>query len=136
MKRPNKIVGWIGLSLLVLMVSMALRVPADAQLNGTYIALSASVNSTTVPVSVLAPGGYAAWQVTTKTGAAVTIDCFFYTGTIPGSPPSNFAFFVNPGAAIYDNQVQTYKLLPQAGIGCVLDTGVTAVATASIGRTG
>src|SRR5882724_9101856 len=112
---------------------------AQFQINGVYVAgtgTASPVNSTTVPVSVLAPGTYAAMFVNTKSTAAVTIDCFFYTGTISGSAPPNFNFFVPPGGSFYDNQVQTNKLLPLAGIGCVLDSGVTAVLAAATGRTG
>jgi len=107
-----------------------------ADINGTYIGLNASVNSTTVPVQVLAPGNYAAWSVSTKSTAAVPILCFEFTGTVPGSVPTNYNFFVSPGQTYYDNQAQIVKLLPNYGVGCVLDSGVTAVATASNGRTG
>jgi len=107
-----------------------------ADINGTYIGLSASVNSTTVPVKVLDPGTYAAFSITTKSTAAAVIDCFEYTGSLPGSAPSNFNFFISPGQTYYDNQVQIVKLLPNYGVGCVLDSGSTAVATASNGRTG
>ena len=125
----------LNLGLYVIVVALLSIGVASAQFtpNGSYIILDAAINSATVPVSAMAPGDYASWQICAPSSAQV--NCFFYTGTIPGTAPANtFPVGGTYPLCVNDNQVQIVKVLPQAGIGCVAPTPTVNVA--SVARTG
>jgi len=99
---------------------------ALAQVNSVPLIKTTSVTSATVPVNILPEGSKQSWCITPRTGAAVPVDCFAYTGTIPGSAPTNMQEIT--AAKSFCQEVSTLPApAVNAAWACVLSTGVTAV---------
>lgn len=93
-----------------------------------YSQATVSVTSATAPVSLIAPGDKTAWWVRTRTGAAVSVLIFFYTGALPGSAPAG-VYEVPAGNVVTDaDPMDSYQLDAfGSGIAAVLASGTTAV---------
>lgn len=98
-----------------------------------YTQATVSVNSATVPVSIIPPGTKISYSLKPRAAAAVSILFFAYSGTLPGSAPSNvmelaagvlFSDFDPRGSYETDAMGQ--------GIAAVLETGSTAVTVDAI----
>lgn len=73
--------------------------------SGTYTLNRASVNSATVPVTVIAPGFMSTWCITPDTACTKSVDCFAFTSaTAPTAVPTASALQqITPGKSFCDS---------------------------------
>lgn len=119
--------------------------PHQARAQQVYTQTTVSVNSATVPVSVIPSTSIkSTWAIKPRSTAANPILCFTYTGSVPGSAPANCAS-AGAGAGCMEliaaqpwsdasNSYNTeanvaYQTAFNQGVACVLSTGSTAVVT-------
>jgi hypothetical protein len=66
-----------------------------------YSQASVSINSATVPVSIMPPGDKTAWTIRVRSEATTNILLFAYSGALPGSAPTGLLELA-PGQAFTD----------------------------------
>lgn len=95
-----------------------------------YKQVTVSINSSSVPVSIVAPGFMSrGWNVRVRTGAAASILLFSYRGALPGAAPANVRE-VAPGENYGDTISSAFSGADDGigdGLAAVLETGTTAV---------
>lgn len=112
--------------------------PHPARAQQVYTISTVSINSTTVPVSVIpVTGPKAEWRISLRAAGTNPILCFPYTGTLPASAPANCS---SPGAGsgceevsatvpisdfsnFYSASNPGYQTAFGSGWACVLETG-------------
>lgn len=86
--------------------------------SSAYTQLKSNVNSTTVPVEVLAPGTKGSWMCELEAASAENAQCDFYSGTVPGSISAN-SFEITPSKSASDGLWPNNTAL---GIACVCES--------------
>jgi hypothetical protein len=123
----------------LLIIPFAILILGDlvlAQFSPTYNEQTVSVTSATTPQKVLG-SGCVTWYIRPRTGAAVALLCWHYSGTTvpaaiptacstPTSTPAAGCTEVAVGATFGDNNVVSTQPPTQQSLACVLETGVTA----------
>jgi hypothetical protein len=99
----------------------------------SYTQATVSVTSATVPVSIIPPGDKISYSLKPRAAGAVPILFFFYSGTLPGSAPSNVMELVaSEGFSDFDPRGSFSTDAMGQGIAAILESGSTAVTVDAI----
>jgi hypothetical protein len=122
------VLGVCGWALGTVLWAQGVSVPPRA---GTYTVNRASVNSATVPVTVIAPGFMSAWNIHASTACTKPIDCFpFTSAAAPTAVPTASALReIDPAGDFSDNieyfdpRGNYYRFGLGSGWACVFESG-------------